>query len=56
MESNKKARNFHNYKVWQDSVNFATLVYKTTAEMPWFEKKGQFLLRKEYCSGHEVKK
>lgn len=40
MENNKKARNFHNYKVWQDSVNFATSVYKATAEMPWFEKKG----------------
>lgn len=40
MENNKKARNFHNYKVWQDSVNLATLIYKTTAEMPWFEKKG----------------
>lgn len=40
MENDKKARNFHNYKVWQDSVNLATIVYKTTAEMPWFEKKG----------------
>lgn len=40
MGNNKKARNFHNYKVWQDSVNLATLIYKTTAEMPWFEKKG----------------
>lgn len=36
----KKARNFRQYKVWQDAVAFATLVYKVTAEMPWFEKKG----------------
>lgn len=36
----KKARNFRNYKVWQDAVTFATKVYKVTADMPWFEKKG----------------
>lgn len=36
----KKARNFRNYKVWQDAVDFATKVYKVTVEMPWFEKKG----------------
>jgi len=36
----KKARNFRNYKVWQDSVAYASKVYKVTAEMPWFEKKG----------------
>lgn len=36
----KKARNFRNYKVWQDAVDFATQVYKVTSEMPWFEKKG----------------
>ena len=35
-----KARNFRNYKVWQEAVNYATKVYKVTAEMPWFEKKG----------------
>ena len=42
MEDNKskKARNFRNYKVWQDAVDYATKVYKVTAEMPWFEKKG----------------
>ena len=34
------ARNFHNYKVWQDAVEFATLVYEVTAKLPWFEKKG----------------
>lgn len=34
------ARNFHNYKVWQDAVDFATLIYNTTALLPWFEKKG----------------
>ena len=38
--SNQTARNFHNYKVWQDAVDFATLVYEVTAKLPWFEKKG----------------
>lgn len=36
----EKARNFRNYKVWQDAVDYATKVYEVTAEMPWFEKKG----------------
>lgn len=36
----KKARNFRNYKVWQDAVDYATKVYKITSEMPWFEKRG----------------
>ena len=36
----QSARNFHNYKVWQDAVDLATLVYNTTYELPWFEKKG----------------
>ena len=40
MEEVKKARNFQNYKVWQDAVDYASKVYKITAEMPWFEKKG----------------
>lgn len=40
MKSNQKARNFRQYKVWQDAVDYATMVYKVTAEMPWFEKKG----------------
>lgn len=40
MEEVKKARNFRNYKVWQDAVDYASKVYKITAEMPWFEKKG----------------
>lgn len=39
-EKPKKARNFRNYKVWQDAVDYATKVYKITSEMPWFEKKG----------------
>ena len=39
-EKVKKARNFRNYKVWQDAVDYATQVYKITSEMPWFEKKG----------------
>ena len=33
------SRNFHNYKVWQDAVTLATLVYDVTAKLPWFEKK-----------------
>ena len=36
----ESARNFRNYNVWQEAVNYATKVYKVTAEMPWFEKKG----------------
>ena len=35
-----KTRNFREYKVWQDSVDYATNVYKVTSEMPWFKKKG----------------
>ena len=34
------ARNFRKYKVWQDSVDYATYVYEVTGRMPWFEKKG----------------
>lgn len=34
------ARNFRNYKVWQDAVAYATYVYQVTDQMPWFEKKG----------------
>ena len=40
MEEIKKARNFRNYKVWQEAVEYATFVYKVTSKMPWFEKKG----------------
>ena len=36
----KRARNFREYKVWQDAVQYATFVYKMTKDMPWFEKKG----------------
>lgn len=39
-EKLKKARNFRNYKVWRDAVDYATRVYRVTSEMPWFEKKG----------------
>ena len=39
-DSIKKARNFRNYKVWQDAVSYATHIYMVTNEMPWFEKKG----------------
>lgn len=34
------ARNFRDYPIWQDAVDFATQVYKITGDMPWFEKKG----------------
>lgn len=34
------ARNFREYSVWQEAVDYATYVYKVTSEMPWFEKKG----------------
>ena len=40
MSEVKKARNFRNYKVWQDAIDYASKVYKVTSEMPWFEKKG----------------
>lgn len=40
MDEIKKARNFREYSVWKDSVDYATYVYKTTDEMPWYEKKG----------------
>jgi len=38
--SSNSARNFRDYKVWQDAVDYATLVYEVTGKMPWFEKKG----------------
>lgn len=40
MNEVKETRYFRNYKVWQDSITYATKVYKVTAEMPWFGKKG----------------
>lgn len=40
MEENKRTRNFRNYPVWLMAVDYATKVYKITAQMPWFEKKG----------------
>lgn len=36
----KSTRNFRDYHVWQDAVDFATKVYKITGDMSWFEKKG----------------
>ena len=35
-----KARNFRNYKVWQDAVTYSATIYQQTDKMPWFEKKG----------------
>lgn len=40
MENKKKARNFRNYPVWQQAVEYATKIYKITSDMPYFEKKG----------------
>lgn len=34
------ARNFREYLVWKEAVDYATFVYKVTGKMPWFEKKG----------------
>ena len=34
------ARNFREYPVWNEAVDFATYVYNITSKMPWFEKKG----------------
>lgn len=34
------ARNFREYPVWKEAVDFATYVYDVTGKMPWFEKKG----------------
>jgi len=34
------ARNFRNYKVWQEAIEYSSRIYLLTAEMPWFEKKG----------------
>ena len=39
---NKTARNFREYTVWQDAVKFASDIYRVTADMPWFEKKGLY--------------
>ena len=36
----EKARNFRNYKVWQDAVEYSTKIYQQTDTMPRFERKG----------------
>ena len=33
-------RNFREYQVWNEAVDYATHVYEVTGKMPWFEKKG----------------
>ena len=40
MEDKQKARNFRQYKVWQDAVDYSSKIYQLTNGMPWFEKKG----------------
>ena len=34
------ARNFREFPVWQEAVDFCTIVYKVCESVPWFEKKG----------------
>ena len=34
------ARNFREFKVWNDAVNYCTYVYNVCSSFPWFEKKG----------------
>ncbi len=33
------ARNFREYSVWKEAIDYATFVYEVTGKMPWFEKK-----------------
>lgn len=33
-------RNFREYPVWKEDVDYATFVYEVTGKLPWFEKKG----------------
>ena len=33
-------RNFREYSVWKEAVDYATFVYGVTGNLPWFEKKG----------------
>ena len=40
MEDKYQARNFRQYKVWQDAVDYSSKIYQLTSGMPWFEKKG----------------
>lgn len=40
MDPKNKARNFRQYKVWQDAVGYAIKVYEVTALLPRFEQKG----------------
>ena len=34
------ARNFRDFSVWQESVNYCTTIYQLCGALPWFEKKG----------------
>ena len=40
MENNKRKAQSREHPVWQQAVEYATKIYKITAEMPYFEKKG----------------
>ena len=33
-------RNFREYPVWKEAIDYATYIYEVTSKMPWFEKKG----------------
>lgn len=34
------SRNFRNYAVWKEAVDYATKIYKTIDQLPWSEKNG----------------
>jgi len=34
------ARNFKDFPVWQESVDFCSSIYNACSSMPWFEKRG----------------
>lgn len=36
----KTSRNFRDYKVWQNAVAYASEIYKVSATLPYFERKG----------------
>lgn len=36
----KKTRNFREYRIWHEAVEMSSKVYKITATLPYFEKKG----------------
>lgn len=39
------ARNFREYTVWNDAVDYATYVYQVTGLMPWLTRSTSFATR-----------